>query len=578
MNNIFFNSIEELYRIIISPIDKILKYEAVRHYKSLLEIDDKSSFGDIYSSIITESGKAGTVYTPLSICNYMVENLIEKEDIVKNPFLKILDPSCGCGNIILACFRYLKNIYEENSDKLNISNIDEHIVKNNLFGFDTDKYSIMILNIDLFMCSGYVSSGNFIKYDFLLFNDTEEYDMIIGNPPYIGHKQIGKNYMADLKKIYSPVYKDKGDISFCFLYKSIKSIKGTGKIAVITSRYFLEAQNGKKIRKAILCESNPYKIIDFYGIRPFKGVGIDPLIIFIKGKSCKDISEIEVIKPKIDFIKNKYNGEELFFENKDSINNFTVMSADLGEDSWILKGDEEYRIIKKIISACDVELNEVCSSHQGIITGCDKAFIVDENIITEEHLEKEILKPWIKSSYIDSFSVGLKNKYIIYSDLIDKENNFTNCLKHIENYKEKLNKRRECIKGIRKWYELQWGREQKIFEDKKIVFPYKASKNRFAFDKGSFFSADVYCLTINPEFMDVYSYNILLNLLNSPVYSFYFKSFAKKLGRDLFEYYPNNLMKLRLPLPDNIKNYSNDYLFEYFKLTRAEIKRIMEYY
>lgn len=578
MNNIFFDSVEQLYKIIVTPIDKIFKYEAVRYYKNLLKIDDKSSFGDIYSSIITESDKAGSVYTPLPICDYMVKNLIDKEDIIKNPFLKILDPSCGCGNIILACFRYLKKIYEENNDKLKINNIDEHIVKNNLFGFDTDKYSIMILNIELFICSGSVNPENFIENDFLFLNDTEEYDMIIGNPPYIGHKQIGKNYMADLKKIYSEVYKDKGDISFCFLYKSIKSIKDTGKIGIITSRYFLEAQNGKEIRKAILCESNPYKIIDFYGIRPFKGVGIDPLIIFIKSKSCKDISEIEIVKPKIDSIKNKNNGGNLFFENKENIDNFSVMSGNLGEDSWILKCGEEYRILKKIISGCDIELKEVCSSHQGIITGCDKAFIVDENSIYEENLEKEILKPWIKSSYIDSFSVELKNKYIIYSDLIDKESNFTNCLKHIENYKERLNRRRECIKGIRKWYELQWGREQKIFEDKKIVFPYKASKNRFAFDKGSFFSADVYCLTINPEFMDVYSYNILLNLLNSPVYSFYFKSFAKKLGGDLFEYYPNNLMKLRLPLADYIKDYSNDYLFEYFKLTRKEIKRIMEYY
>lgn len=86
MNNIFFNSVEQLYKIIVSPIDKIFKYEAVRYYKNLLEIDDKSSFSDIYSSIITESDKAGSVYTPLPICDYMVKNLIDKEDIIKNPF------------------------------------------------------------------------------------------------------------------------------------------------------------------------------------------------------------------------------------------------------------------------------------------------------------------------------------------------------------------------------------------------------------------------------------------------------------------------------------------------------------
>lgn len=578
MDNNFLDSVEKLYKIIISPVDSNLKNEAIRYYKNFLKIESSSGFGNMYEMTISRINKNGAVYTPPSICNYMTENLIDKEYIIKNPFLKILDPSCGCGNIIIACYKYLRKVYEENNEKLKIKDIDEHIVRYNLYGFDTDKHSLMVLSIDLFISSGYVNPDNFSQKDFLLEDNTEKYDFIIGNPPYIGHKQIDKGYMTELKKYYYSVYKDKGDISFCFLYKSIKKINDTGKIAFITSRYFLESQYGNRIRMAIISEAVLYKLIDFYGIRPFKGIGIDPVILFLESKGSGENTEIEIIKPKINYVKKWNREDKLFFESEEYINKFNVESSSLGEDSWILKDDEESKILKKIVSKCSVGLDEVCSSSQGIITGCDKAFIVDEDTIYREQLEKEILKPWIKSSYINRYSNIFESKYIIYSDLIDKEEKYINCLKHIGQYKEKLEKRRECMKGIRKWYELQWGRNQNIFEGEKIVFPYKASKNRFALDKGSFFSADVYCLIIKKGLPYNFTYEYLLCLLNSPIYNFYFKSFGKKLGEDLFEYYPNNLMKLKLPIPDKVTELSDKFLFQYFGLNTKEIKIIMEYY
>jgi adenine-specific DNA-methyltransferase len=107
------------------------------------------------------------------------------------------------------------------------------------------------------------------------------------------------------------------------------------------------------------------------------------------------------------------------------------------------------------------------------------------------------------------------------------------------------------------------------------VFPYKSSSNRFALDKGSFFSADIYCLLLKNE--SSYSYNFLLRLLNSRVYEYYFKTFAKKLGDNLYEYYPNNLMKLRIPPFTNIEEETDAFLSKYFELTSSEMSIIKQY-
>ncbi|MDU4597417.1 MAG: TaqI-like C-terminal specificity domain-containing protein, partial [Clostridium sporogenes] len=198
------------------------------------------------------------------------------------------------------------------------------------------------------------------------------------------------------------------------------------------------------------------------------------------------------------------------------------------------------------------------------------AFIVNEDTIEKENLEKSIIKSWIKSSYINRGKIDFRDSFIIYSNLIENVDKYPNIIKHIEKYKDKLENRRECKKKVRKWYELQWGRNLNIFEEKKIIFPYKSSKNKFYLDKeGTYFSADVYALTINKE--ENIDYNSLLIILNSDIYEFYFKTFGKKLGGSLYEYYPSTLMKLKIPM---VKINKEEDLYKYFNLNDNEIKFI----
>lgn len=68
----------------------------------------------------------------------MLENVLSKEDVIKNPYIKILDPSCGCGDILIVCYEKLKEIYienlksinEVNNINLNEEDIPKHIIKN----------------------------------------------------------------------------------------------------------------------------------------------------------------------------------------------------------------------------------------------------------------------------------------------------------------------------------------------------------------------------------------------------------------------------------------------------------------
>ena len=581
MLNLFKDKICELYNIILSPIDNVFKITALDSYKKENKVVYKKDLGSVYYEFIKNNKEKGTVYTPEPIASYMIENTISAEQIIKNPYIKIVDPSCGTGNILISCFKHLRNLYRNNLAAINRQNglnlsihgVDEHIIAHNLYGFDIDDIAIKLLVIVLYDISKGSVLRNGFNADFLLHESKQKYDVFIGNPPYVGKKSIDKEYASYLKNRYKEVYSDKGDLSYCFFKKALEDISHHGKLTFITSRYFLESPSGEDLRKVLKSECSIDKIIDFYGIRPFKNIGIDPVIIFITKGESED-NKIEVIKPlsiKSENKKDFYNS--VFLKDGNQFNRFFLSKNLLSSKGWILREEKEREIVNKIKERSFTHLSTVCNSYQGVITGCDKAFVVTNEIIEKENIERDLIKPWIKSSYIEKNEVLRKDNYIIYSSLIQDPQQYPNAIAYIGAHKEKLLKRRECEKGVREWYELQWGRSQEIFDGGKIILPFKASSNRFVFDKGSYFSADVYALVLKED--APYTYEFLLYLLNSKIYEFYFKTFAKKLGEDAYEYYPNNLMKLCIPIMRGFEGKDESYLYDYFQFNEEERKIIL---
>ena len=157
--------------------------------------------------------------------------------------------------------------------------------------------------------------------------------------------------------------------------------------------------------------------------------------------------------------------------------------------------------------------------------------------------------------------------------------------------------------GIRKWYELQWGRDEELSKNKKIVFPYKANENKFTIVKEEVCSsADIYFLTIKDQKKDRVSLEYLVAFLNSNICEFYFKCIGKKLNDKLYEYYPNKLETLRIKFDvdikhieelvkmiessyiqedykqiDNLKKDINKCFYKIYGLTKDEIELVKSY-
>ncbi len=519
--------------------------------------------GELYELLLTSKEKKnlGQVYTPLDVIHKMLYQLFEIKNIDKNT--KILDPSCGGGYFLIESFIKIKNRLKDEED-------DKYIIDNMLYGIDVDEFSIFLTKAGILFASSCTDvSFNIFNLDFLTDSfKFGEFDIIVGNPPYVGHKNSSMKYKKALYEIYSDVFYDKADISYCFFKKSHEILKSDGIISFITSRYFMEALYADKIRAFLKNNFNILSLIDFSGNNVFKDAMVSPSMITLLNKS----------RNKNTFSYVKYNEDS-------TEDTFIYTQNKLKDEGWIILKDEDENLFDRIDAASNTFIHDICSIRQGVITGLDKAFIVDEKTIEKFDIERNLLKKWIKNSNISKTGIKYNNLYLIYANIIDCEENYPNAIKYLSDYRDRLQNRRECIKGYRRWYELQWGRNQSEFENPKIVFPYKSKQNNFYYDTNKYFcSADVYFMNnINREI----PMNYFLAYLNSDIFEFYFKCRAKKVGSNIYEYYPNKLSnsKVFLPPEHTQKNISDLgkinielFLKKVFNISEEEVNTIIYKY
>jgi methylase of polypeptide subunit release factors len=174
-------TIEKTFEILSEQIDLFSKehfeyilpsdetYALIEEKLSLLEPeisedDFISSFYEAYNYCRTQSKEESLkqinentaittqIYTPFWLCKLLVKNALANLSVsIKPEEIKIFDPSCGCGNFLLAAFDGLAAIYESNGYERN--EIPGLIIKNNIHGFDIEDKAVQIAKVSLFLKS-----------------------------------------------------------------------------------------------------------------------------------------------------------------------------------------------------------------------------------------------------------------------------------------------------------------------------------------------------------------------------------------------------------------------------------------
>ena len=506
----------------------------------------------------------GQYFTSSSITEFMANLVLEEFKVDKNlnaflvSRLSILEPAAGDGAFLETLIEYgFKNIT----------------------AFEIDKYYYNLLKNKF---------GNNIKLknsNFLEASEEPKYDLIIGNPPY-----LGQNYASEIFQDYVskyPICKEffcgNMDLFYWFIHLGIRKLKPGGLLCFITTNYWIkkgEKTGVKKLKPHITDECFLKIYVDLSDLKVFHDAPGQHNCIFIlqkktedekKNKIDKKIKIFQLNKRINNFKRNK--GYNLI--NQDWTSYFSALTnLDLKQNgNWnLLYPENVKKIIEIVESSCKnnagkvLRLKDFFQIRNGIITIKDDIFILKENKnlriendiyyikIGEKfsklnEFEKIRLKKLYKGRCIQSFTFNNKDylgwmicfdKREFQSRSFDPLKTYPNLIRYLSQYKDELKKTLvKCKESPDYWlfprrglkiHKLRNVNGVKYLElyyqnEKKIFFSYISNENVFGYTTKPFFAtSDTYFLHNDGLRAD---YEFLIAFLNSKLMKFIF--YAKGL-------------------------------------------------
>ena len=588
---------------------------------SLNELDElkAQSEGEAIDRKKTRRKKDGVFYTPKYITKYIVDNTVGKlciekkleidlkdEDYIydkKRPKkttlasidklnqykawllqLTICDPACGSGaflnqalDFLIKEHKYLDELQAKLlGEALVFSDIEKSILENNLYGVDINEESVEIAKLSLWLRTAQPNRklndlNNNIKCGNSLIDDPDVagdkafnwqsefpdvfskggFDVVIGNPPYVKIQNLKHNEIDWYKKNKIVAFK-RIDISIMFFELSFHLLKEKGVLTFITSNQFTVAEYGRNARKFILENYRINKILD-YGDLPIFENALTYVSIFTLSKNIKH----DFIYHKVKTIEEAKNGK---------FDNYITVSIDkLNDDNWILGSEIKINILNKLNK--NKKLQEIGKCNYGIVSGNDTIYILKNEDIIYNKIEKDCLIPLLRAENCQRYTYVNSDLKILYPyELIRNETElmsiekieklYPNTYNYLIKNKSILEQRKDSrttFENTSNWYSLTRFGQLESFNQIKIVFPGEQKKPKFCIDKkkSGFSGARVFSITLHsPEINMKY----VLGILNSKVIEFYIKNnFALKQGG---YYSMSSSLVDKFPIP--IQNEQNE--------------------
>jgi type I restriction-modification system DNA methylase subunit len=456
--------------------------------------------------------------------------VVDEEDIKQIQPLPNLDYKIVCGNSLLGVERNLFNVELFNElERLKPIYFNEtNAKKKQEYKKQIDQLINKITNDN--------ETFDFEVYFSEVFHEKGGFDVVIANPPYF-NIEVSDSLTKACLKASSEIYCGKADICYFFFETGINILNYSGTLTFITSRYYIEATYASSLRDFITKNSSVLKLVDFFNCSIFEYASIHNIITILSKQRQNSETEVAVFS-------------EFSVNSLVAPNNFRTFKAVLNTGDWLLAGATELNVFRKIGTNCTT-LGNLATIEQGQKSGLNSVFCVGEELANG--FEKEPLRKMIKNSHIGKYYIDYKKLYLIYADDSFDISKCPIIRQYLLRHKDKLKARAEAKDGLYPWYRLQRPRDEKLFSvDEKIVVPYRAPCNRFAYDNQQYFNdgGDIRIIVLKPNCNVSTKY--CLSILNSKLMEFYYSFIGRRKG-DVYEYFVEPLSKIPIKKVDREK-------------------------
>ncbi len=473
--------------------------------------------------------------------------------------LKICDPAAGAGGLLIPMWLMLTHLAAQLDASKNENQLLLNFAQHNLYACDLSSQALTDLRLRAALtlqARGVTPPTHFMPHCIVanaLAGQTQSvfeekfpqvflkkggFNILLCNPPYMGQKN-NRAIFEQLRRHprWEKHFTPKSDLLYFFFHLALDILSPEGLAGFLTTAYWPQATSATSLRKRLAKESNLLELVNLEGTPIFsRATGQHNLItVFSRGPRGDFLCRLSNEKETVSLSQRQlYSGPHCGLQTQ-------PLSADISA------------VLSKMADV-PLRLAQVAQISNGLMTGCDKAFVLtsaEKKSLGATPAEQKKLKPFFKNSDISAYQTRRTPLYFLIDFFYpqDKNTNFShypNLLQHLAQFKDPLLARKQNNNGIDKQlaagkYWFGSVRRKMNFEQEKLVVAHRSKTNAFAYAPGAWYaSSDVYFIT-NPQ--GPFSLWYLLALFNStPYYAWlYFK--GKRKG-NLLELYTQPLQQL----------------------------------
>jgi hypothetical protein len=561
LNQLNVNKNLLLKKLVINEKDN--DFEHLKSFIQLFKIS-KNEFSfenliELFEFVISPSDKIvnGAIYTPNNIRNYIVQQIIEKQNGIVHTGL-YADISCGCGGFLYTLSKIIKK-------RTNQSYLD---IFPRIYGLDITMYSVERSKILLTLLA--LNDGeDEIEYDFKLFcgnslnfdwnsncqavSQNLGFNAIVGNPPYVCSRNMDSESLGLLNN-WSVCNTGHPDLYIPFFQIGFENLTPDGILGYITVNSFFKSINGRGIREYFSNNNVKIAIIDFEGEQVFKGKSTYTCLCFIENNKLNGINYIRCSSKNINNIKTS----DYYFLNYLNLDNW---------NGWNLIDSRETAKLIYNIENTGIPFSECFETRNGIATlknsvykfrpksENDKYYFRKEKGEREVKIEKAICRPIINSNKIKNANSLVENlEQIIFPYLYenniriiipenDLKSKYPFAYDYLKSQKIILAKRDKGNGDYEAWY--AFGRAQSLdVKGYKLFFPHITDSPNFIIsdDKDLLFYNGLAAFSDNLEEL-----KILKAVLESNKFWFYIAQTSKYYVSEHRSISKNYIKKFGIP-------------------------------
>ncbi len=491
------------------------------------------------------SEERGAIYTKREVVNFMLDlaGYVQGKPLHR---MRLLEPSFGGGEFLLAAVKRLLLAYQASDEKVDLADCIRAVeLHQSTFEATQRKLAAMLGEYGFSepersrLVSAWLVSG-----DFLLQPMPGHFNFVVGNPPYVRQEMIPSALLALYRKLYATLY-DRADLYIPFIERSLSLLADGGQLVFICADRWTKNKYGGPLRAMIAEGFHLRAYVDMVDSPAFDSeVLAYPAITLIE--RAKGGPTMVAVRPDIDVKKLVTLANTLRAGEEDPAQGISLVErAGSGSEPWILSSSGKRALLRRLEARFPTMEDAGCKVGIGVATGADKAYIAPMALLDVEPSRKLALVTTkdIASGVVRWTGLGVINPFEDDGKLADLSE-YPKLRAHLELHRDAIAGRHVAQKSPANWYRTIDRITPSLAARPKLLIPDIKGSAHVVFEEGKLYPHHNLYFVVSED----WDLRALQAVLLSSVARQFVAAYSTAMRGGFLRFQAQYLRRIRLPL------------------------------